>query len=227
MKKQDLFPLRISHQLWGIEICRLFFIPLCEKSNHLTDYWPNGLTKDAVEFITQHCRCAYCQSSVPDTLTACACAFEKDDAYVMELTYRREISGALFKQVFDREGSRRKGRKRKSLILKSGGSFDQKMLIPMLAVQKCMCYFCAAALSNEDRALKFHADHYEPLSADGTHSLQNIVLTCARCNLLKGATHGDDFERKSKKLRTAEAGTRLGKMRRELIRWRTALLHRA
>ena len=227
MRRQSLFPLRISHQLWGSEICHLFFIPLGENSNFLPGYWPNGLTKDAVEFITRHCRCAYCQSSVPDTLTACACAFEKDGAYVMELTYRREISGALFKQVFDREGSRRKTRNRKCLMMKIGGIFDQKMLIPMLAAQKCMCYFCAAAISDDAGKVRFHADHYEPLSVDGTHALRNIVLTCSRCNLLKGATHGDDFERKAKKLRTAEAGTKLGKMRRELILWRTALLHRA
>ena len=45
-----------------------------------------------------------------------------------------------------------------------------------------MCYYCNCELDE-----KKHLDHYIPLSKGGTHSIDNVVWSCASCNLKKGA----------------------------------------
>jgi hypothetical protein len=53
------------------------------------------------------------------------------------------------------------------------------------------CYWCNCKL---DKAINngFHIDHYLPLSKNGTHTLDNIVISCPTCNMKKGSK--DPFE---------------------------------
>lgn len=51
------------------------------------------------------------------------------------------------------------------------------------------CYWCNTKLKN----LKPHIDHYVPLSKGGTHTLDNIVISCPTCNLTKNAKSPYDF----------------------------------
>lgn len=46
------------------------------------------------------------------------------------------------------------------------------------------CYWCKCKI---DKTIKngFHIDHYIPLSKGGTHTLENIVISCPSCNILK------------------------------------------
>lgn len=46
------------------------------------------------------------------------------------------------------------------------------------------CYWCNCKI---DKTIKngFHIDHYIPLSKGGTHTLENIVISCPNCNILK------------------------------------------
>lgn len=43
------------------------------------------------------------------------------------------------------------------------------------------CYWCNCSLKN----IKIHIDHYIPLSKGGTHTISNLVISCATCNLIK------------------------------------------
>ena len=43
------------------------------------------------------------------------------------------------------------------------------------------CYWCNCNLKN----IKIHIDHYIPLSKGGTHTISNLVISCATCNLIK------------------------------------------
>lgn len=45
------------------------------------------------------------------------------------------------------------------------------------------CYWCNTNLKNK----KIHLDHYIPISKGGEHSNDNLVLSCPKCNLTKGA----------------------------------------
>lgn len=45
------------------------------------------------------------------------------------------------------------------------------------------CYWCGELLKNK----KVHIDHYVPLSKGGRHIIENLVVSCPKCNLSKGA----------------------------------------
>lgn len=52
-----------------------------------------------------------------------------------------------------------------------------------------VCYWCNISL----KGLNPHVDHYVPLSKGGTHTLDNIVISCPTCNLTKNAKNPYDF----------------------------------
>lgn len=46
-----------------------------------------------------------------------------------------------------------------------------------------ICSYC-----NTDCSSFYHIDHIEPLSKQGTHTIDNLTITCPTCNLSKGST---------------------------------------
>lgn len=46
-----------------------------------------------------------------------------------------------------------------------------------------VCYWCNTPL----KVKKAHIDHYIPLSKGGEHTISNLVVSCAKCNLTKNA----------------------------------------
>lgn len=54
------------------------------------------------------------------------------------------------------------------------------------------CFYCGTAVDPlKRRAL--HIDHVVPLSRGGAHAVENLVCSCAGCNLSKGAMTGEEF----------------------------------
>lgn len=51
------------------------------------------------------------------------------------------------------------------------------------ALQRKQCPYCARSLTAEN----FGADHRLPLSRGGKWTLENLVICCKECNLVKGA----------------------------------------
>ena len=58
-----------------------------------------------------------------------------------------------------------------------------KALTELMVRQQYCCFYCGTALDPKDR--NTHLDHYVPLSKGGTHSISNVVWSCATCNLTK------------------------------------------
>ena len=61
------------------------------------------------------------------------------------------------------------------------------------------CYWCNKQINKED-SRSYHLDHFVPLSKGGLNVIKNIVLSCAKCNLSKGAMMPEDFAKKIKKV---------------------------
>ena len=61
------------------------------------------------------------------------------------------------------------------------------------------CYWCNKQINKED-SRSYHLDHFIPLSKGGLNVIKNIVLSCAKCNLSKGAMMPEDFAKKIKKV---------------------------
>lgn len=51
------------------------------------------------------------------------------------------------------------------------------------------CYYCSKIVSTKS----IHFDHITPLSKGGPHSIENICVSCAKCNLSKHATPIQDW----------------------------------
>lgn len=49
--------------------------------------------------------------------------------------------------------------------------------------QRKLCSYCNADCTN-----LYHIDHIEPLSKQGTHTLDNLAISCPSCNLSKSST---------------------------------------
>lgn len=49
------------------------------------------------------------------------------------------------------------------------------------------CYWCNTKLDKENASRNIHLDHYVPLSKGGRNTIDNIVVSCAKCNMLKKA----------------------------------------
>lgn len=54
------------------------------------------------------------------------------------------------------------------------------------------CYWCNSKLNKKEKA-GFHLDHYVPLAKGGTHTIDNIVISCPDCNLRKNAKDPYEF----------------------------------
>jgi 5-methylcytosine-specific restriction endonuclease McrA len=51
------------------------------------------------------------------------------------------------------------------------------------------CYWCGKKLTKDNT----HIDHYVPLSKGGLHELENLVVSCNKCNLTKSAKDPIEF----------------------------------
>jgi 5-methylcytosine-specific restriction endonuclease McrA len=58
----------------------------------------------------------------------------------------------------------------------------------MMCEQDARCAYCKQLLSGQ-----YHIDHKTPVSRGGTNDLENLHLTCPRCNMIKGAMTHEEF----------------------------------
>jgi 5-methylcytosine-specific restriction endonuclease McrA len=52
-----------------------------------------------------------------------------------------------------------------------------------------VCFYCESEIEQNKR----HVDHKIPLSRGGSHSVENLVISCASCNLRKGRKTHEEF----------------------------------
>lgn len=68
------------------------------------------------------------------------------------------------------------------------GTFSKDELKDVYLNQKGKCFYCNCELS-----YKYHADHYIPISRGGTNYINNIVCSCAKCNLSKNKKLPEEY----------------------------------
>ena len=84
-------------------------------------------------------------------------------------------------------GHNRRARKRTN-----GGTFNFKELNELFEKQEGFCVYCGELLySSFDKDI--HIDHKTPISRGGSNDISNIALSCATCNLQKGAKTAEEF----------------------------------
>lgn len=71
--------------------------------------------------------------------------------------------------------------KRRARLLGARGYYTRSDMEAILRAQEGKCFYCRRNLDD------YHSDHFVPLARGGSNYPENIVASCAPCNLSKGA----------------------------------------
>ena len=208
-------PYFIDMFIWSREFCEVR-ISTAGPSIHddRNGLFNGGLSMDFVEFFYEHGVCNFCGAPVTRDLSRCACGKPRGKFNHLVVKFATSLDQSHFKKLYDREGARVANAKRKRMIQENGGTFNRGHIKGMHAAQRGLCYFCGTSIKFGSKSL--HVDHYEPIAEGGKNDLSNMVLACARCNLLKNAMHGDRFDYRARKFRAPEFKAILRVVRRDL-----------
>lgn len=80
------------------------------------------------------------------------------------------------------EYSRLKEHTRRAKRNGNGGSYSVQEEMELFAWQQGRCHYCGTLLYS---CMPYHLDHKIPLSRGGSNSIENIAISCQRCNALK------------------------------------------
>jgi len=83
----------------------------------------------------------------------------------------------------------RQAQRNRRLKDRSDGSITVDAINEMGERQGWMCVYCDVPIRDE-----FHIDHIHPVSRGGAHSIRNIQLLCAPCNLRKHTKTHDEYK---------------------------------
>lgn len=144
--------------------------------------------------------CTKCGEALPATLVyfysdvrgrfglraTCINCFRQTASHNSSRRYQnnRESAHQYARQLYKKHPDRAKTRvhKRRALLKKASGIFTASDVRLLLASQNGLCWWCSAPVGD-----KYHVDHRIPVSRGGTNSPENLCISCAECNLKKGA----------------------------------------
>lgn len=208
-------PYFIDVCIWSIEFCEVR-ISTTSSSFHIGKKGPfeGGLPMDFVEFFYEHGACQFCGAPVARNFSRCACGKPHGKSNYLVIKFPTNLYQSHFRRLYDREVGRAANARRRQMIEENGGTFNRKQIKGMHTAQRGLCYFCGVSIELGSKSL--HVDHYQPVAEGGRNDLSNMVLTCAKCNLLKNAMNGDRFDAEARKLRTPKFTAILREMRKDL-----------
>lgn len=107
------------------------------------------------------------------------------DRYANDPAYRRHKITAMVEWQRQNPGAPAAHKRRRS---QAGERLRIRDVRAMYAEQHGECFYCDAGLGR-----KFHVEHKTPLIRGGSHSRDNICLSCSTCNLRKGTKTAAEF----------------------------------
>ncbi|MER9768954.1 HNH endonuclease [Mesorhizobium sp. M0189] len=89
----------------------------------------------------------------------------------------------LYSKKFPERKRASEGKRRAQKRGCGGGSYTPQDIREIINLQDNRCAYCRVKL----RGFNFHIDHIKPLARGGSNDRRNLQVTCARCNISKGA----------------------------------------
>jgi len=160
-----------------------------------------GMTDELYELLCRLSTCAGCGEKTQEIGQHEACDWQQtewsDFSGGLEHIHRQEgviglhiPPGAYFEhfyQPYVRDLPLRGRTKRAYRLAKNGGSHTKKEVCTLLKCQQHRCYYCNQLFDETgEGGYYFHRDHMQALCAGGANDIDNIVLACSQCNLIKG-----------------------------------------
>jgi len=142
----------------------------CKEPKPLSDFWPNKRGRGKVS--------ANCKVCTKDLF------YDPEKARQATIRYRRKNR---FRHLALHRVRMFEYRTYKKVT--SDGSVTDDFLAALYA--EVVCSYCKQDIPEEDRT----ADHRVPLSRGGTHTADNLVMACQRCNSAKSATDETTFRK--------------------------------
>lgn len=207
--------MRLGMLVQGMETSWIEIVEPDSTSHLLARSFPLKLPIDIANFIHTYCKCKFCGRPIASDLRRCSCGEPNIDGRHLWAECTHDNFENILKPILDREGNRVRRARRQQRLEANGGSYTQQEIAELYEIQEGICYFCGTPISKKSRQNRMHIDHYEPVLLGGTNDISNLVLTCAACNLDKGAFDGDVYESYARKKRHPDVGRRLGKIRRK------------
>jgi 5-methylcytosine-specific restriction endonuclease McrA len=137
-----------------------------------------GAWKPVSEFVRgprgrphSHCKPCNAKWHVPDT--------ERKKAYRPAYTLSPEEKAENKRAANQLQHSKRRA---------AGEVPHKSWFVCEMEYQDGKCVYCRADIRDG-----FHVDHKHPVSRGGTNAKSNLQLTCARCNMVKGAMTHEEF----------------------------------
>jgi 5-methylcytosine-specific restriction endonuclease McrA len=78
--------------------------------------------------------------------------------------------------------------RRRALLASASGCYTAQDVKIQLKLQRNRCYWCGTRLGTD-----YHIDHVIPLCRGGSNGRENIVISCASCNLRKNKKMPEEF----------------------------------
>lgn len=209
----------VTH-LWGTVFSQFLLRRL--NPGETDSYWNNGITPDVADFIVEKCTCAYCGLRIEAPLAPCACGqvSEHWDGIELAAAYPREEFAEEVKRLYTRQKGRLGSARRSAAAKTNWGKITPEEKAGLFVAQEGLCFYCGESLVDQDEGNRYHCDHFVALTNGGRSDLENSVLACTRCNLLKNSDDGRYFIQRARRLQLIKDPVQLAKMRRNLGLWR-------
>lgn len=185
-------------------------------------YWDDGITPDVVNFIVEKCKCAQCDAPISAPLAPCACdhANENWDRAYLAAAYPSHGLSEEVKRLYTRHKGRIGQARRAEMVKANGGKITLQDKVSLFTAQGGLCFYCGESLVDCDGRNRYHCDHFVSLANGGRNDLENSVLACKRCNMLKNSRDGHHFLGRVRKLQLVNDPSGLAQMRKALAVWR-------
>ncbi|NML28870.1 HNH endonuclease [Zoogloea dura] len=163
-----------------------------DRPNHLDVYFPYGVHSDFVKFFIENGRCLNCNAPIKKDFSRCDCTLPHYDLLFESPDFHLVIESPGYGELIEKERLRVHRERRVRRIAISNKVVTKDQIDELFSVQEGRCYYCGILLIDAKGKRKFHKDHYRSLKNGGLHSIDNIVLACASCNIAKREDDGDE-----------------------------------
>lgn len=160
----------------------------CKQIKIRTYFTPSKQNNDGLHAWCRECMAKWAKKKRSSNLEA---ARKKDIEYRKRnleklrkrerILYRQSVKDKTAWYIKNPEAVKAHSHKRRARKVGAEGSFTKEDVKNIMRAQDYLCAICSVYL------IKYHIDHIVPLSKGGSNWPENLQMTCATCNLSKGA----------------------------------------